>query len=130
MDEDGDTIDFLLAAKRDQKAALRFLKKAVRQHGVPVKINTDKSAANASGLKAFNDEHSTVIELGQVKYLNNIVEQDHRRVRQRTRPMLGFKTFMSAAKAIAGIEMMAMIKKGQLDIQGSTPFEQFYALAG
>ncbi|HYX39150.1 MAG TPA: DDE-type integrase/transposase/recombinase, partial [Oligoflexus sp.] len=86
--------------------------------------------ANAAGLKAFNDEHSTDIELGQVKYLNNIVEQDHRRVRQRTRPMLGFKTFMSAAKTIAGIEMMAMIKKGQVDIQGSSPFEQFYALAG
>ncbi len=59
-----------------------------------------------------------------------IVEQDHRRVRQRTRPMLGFKTFMSAAKTIAGIEIVAMIKKGQLDIPGSTPFEQFYALAG
>ncbi|HYX34294.1 MAG TPA: DDE-type integrase/transposase/recombinase, partial [Oligoflexus sp.] len=66
----------------------------------------------------------------QVKYLNNIVEQDHRRVRQRTRSMLGFKTFMSAAKTIAGIEMMAMIKKRQIDIPGSTPFEQFYALAG
>ncbi|MDQ3230738.1 MAG: transposase, partial [Pseudobdellovibrionaceae bacterium] len=54
----------------------------------------------------------------------------HRRVRQRTRSMLGFKTFMSAAKTIAGIEMMAMIKKGQIDIPGSTPIEQFYALAG
>ncbi|HYX33989.1 MAG TPA: IS6 family transposase [Oligoflexus sp.] len=130
VDEDGETIDFLLAAKRDQRAALRFLKKAVRQHGVPGKINTDKSGANAAGLKAFNDEHSTDIDLRQVKYLNNIVEQDHRRVRQRTRSMLGFKTFMSAAKTIAGIEMMAMIKKGQIDIPGSTPFEQFYALAG
>ncbi|HYX38409.1 MAG TPA: IS6 family transposase [Oligoflexus sp.] len=130
VDEDGDTIDFLLAAKRDQKAALRFLKKAVRQHGVPGKINTDKSGANAAGLKAFNHEHSTDIELRQVKYLNNIVEQDHRRIRQRTRPMLGFKTFMSATKTIAGIEIMAMIKKGQIEPQGSSPFEQFYALAG
>ncbi len=130
VEEDGETIDFLLTAKRDQKAALRFLKKTVRQHGVPGKISTDKSEANAAGLKAFNDEHSTDIELRQVKYLNNIVEQEHRRVRQRTRPMMGFKTFMSAAKTIAGIEMMVMIKKGQIDIQGSTPFEQFYALAG
>ncbi|HYX36315.1 MAG TPA: IS6 family transposase, partial [Oligoflexus sp.] len=130
VDEDGDTIDFLLAAKRDQKAAFRFLKKAVRQHGVPGKINTDKSGANAAGFKAFNDEHLTDIELGQMKFLNNIVEQDHRRIRQRTRPMLGIKTFTSAAKTIAGIEIMAMIKKGQLDIPGSTPFEQFYALAG
>ncbi|HYX36890.1 MAG TPA: IS6 family transposase [Oligoflexus sp.] len=130
VDSDGDTIDFLLTARRDHKAALRFLKKAVRQHGVPVKINTDKSGANAAGLEAFNDEYSTDVELRQVKYLNNLIEQDHRRVRQRTRPMLGYKTFMSAAKTIAGIEMMAMIKKGQIDIQGSTPFEKFYALAG
>ncbi len=130
VDEDGETIDFLLSAKRDQKAALRFLKKAVRQHGVPEKINTDKSGANAAGLKAFNHEHSTGIELRQVKYLNNLIEQDHRRIRQRTRPMLGFKTFMSVAKTIAGIEMMVMIKKGQIDIQGLAPFEQFYALAG
>ncbi len=130
VDEDGDTIDFLLSAKRDQKAALRFLKKAIRQHGVPEKINADKSGANAAGLKSFNHEYSTDIELRQVKYLNNLIEQDHRRVRQRTRPMMGFKTFMSAAKTIAGIEMMVMIKKGQIDIQGLAPFEQFYALAG
>ncbi|MDQ3233577.1 MAG: IS6 family transposase, partial [Pseudobdellovibrionaceae bacterium] len=130
VDSDGDTIDFLLSAKRDQKAALRFLKKAVRQHGVPRKINTDKSGANAAGLKAFIAVYSTDIELRQVKYLNSIVEQDHRRVRQRTRPMMGFKTLMSSAKTIAGIEMMAMIKKGQLGIQGLAPFEQFYALAG
>ncbi len=130
IDKDGDTIDFLLSAKRDLKAALRFLKKAIRQHGVPEKINTDKSGANAAGLNAFNDQYRADIELRQVKYLNNLIEQDHRRIRQRTRPMLGFKTFMSAAKIIAGIEMMAMIKKGQLDIRGSKPFEQFYALAG
>ncbi|MDQ3232965.1 MAG: transposase, partial [Pseudobdellovibrionaceae bacterium] len=97
---------------------------------VPEKSNADKSGANAAGFKAFNAEYTTDIELRQVKYLNNLIEQDHRRVRQRTRPMLGFKTFMSAAKTIAGIEMMVMIKKGQIDIQGSTPFEQFYALAG
>ncbi|HYX36195.1 MAG TPA: IS6 family transposase [Oligoflexus sp.] len=110
VDSDGDTMDFLMAAKRDQKAAIRFLKKAIRQRGVPEKINTDRSGANASGLKAFNHEHSTDIELRQLKYLNTIVKQDHRRVRQRTRPMMGFKTFMSAAKTIAGIEMMVMIK--------------------
>ncbi len=89
----------VVAAKRDQKAAIRFLKKAVRQHGVPEKSNADKSGSNAADLKVFNHEHSTDIELRQVKYLNNLIEQDHRRVRQRTRPMLGFKTFMSAAKS-------------------------------
>ncbi len=130
VDKDGDTIDFLLSAKRDEKAALRFLKKAILQHGVPEKINADKSGANAAGLNAFNENYQTDIELRQVKYLNNIVEQDHRRVRQRIRSMLGLKSFMSAAKIISGIEIMIMIKKGQIDINGSTAFEQFYALAG
>ncbi|HYX34652.1 MAG TPA: IS6 family transposase [Oligoflexus sp.] len=128
VDEDGDTIDSLLSTKRDRKAAMKFLKKAIRQHSVPGKINTAKSGANAGGLRAFNAEYTTDIELRQVKYLNNIVEQDHRRIRQKTRPMLSFKTFMSAAKTIAGIEMMAMIKKGQIDIHGLAPFGQFYAL--
>ncbi|WP_414699034.1 hypothetical protein [Oligoflexus sp.] len=54
---------------------MRFLKKAVRQHGVPENINADKSGANASGRKAFNDEHLTDIELGQAKYLNKIVDR-------------------------------------------------------
>jgi transposase-like protein len=98
-----------LSAKRDQKAALRFIKKAIRQHGVPEKINTDKSGANAAGLNAFNENYETDIELRQVKYLNNIVEQDHRRVRQRIRPMLGLKSFMSAAKVISGIEMICVL---------------------
>ena len=130
VDKDGHTIDLLLSAKRDRKAALLFLEKFIRQHGVPEKINADKSGANAAGLNAFNENYETDIELRQVKYINNIVEQDHRRERQRIRPMLGFKSFMSAAKIISGIKMMIMIKKGQIDIKGSNPFEQFYALAG
>ncbi|HYX33811.1 MAG TPA: DDE-type integrase/transposase/recombinase [Oligoflexus sp.] len=80
---------------------MRFLKKAIRQHDVPGKINTDKSGANAAALNAFNNEYSTDKGLQQVKYLNKLIQQDHRRVRQRIRPMMSFKTFMSSAKTIA-----------------------------
>ena len=112
VDKSGDTIDFLLTAKRDHKAAMRFLRKAIMQNGLPVKITIDKSGANASAVNGYNEEADTEIELHQVKYLNNIVEQDHRAVKRVTRPMLGFKSFWSATKTLAGIEVMHMIRKG------------------
>jgi putative transposase len=69
----------------------------------------------------------------QVKYLNNIVEQDHRAIKRVTRPMLGFKSFRAASSVLAGVELMHMIRKGQFVIDGTTPMsfaDQFYALAG
>ena len=131
MDKSGDTVDFLLTAKRDRKAAMRFLRKAIRQNGRPAKITIDKSGANAAAVNSYNAEDDASIELRQIKYLNNIVEQDHRAVKRMTRPMLGFKTFWSAAKALAGIEVMHMIRKGQLFACGGdvTPADQFYSLA-
>lgn len=130
VDKSGDTIDFLLTAKRDRKAALRFLRKAIMQNGLPVKITIDKSGANASAVNGYNEEADTEIELRQVKYLNNIVEQDHRAVKRMTRPILGFKSFWSATKTLAGIEVMHMIRKGQLFArEGMTSAEQFYSLA-
>ena len=114
VDKSGDTIDFLLTAKRDHKAAMRFLRKAVMQNGLPVKIAIDKSGDNASAVNGYNEEANTESELRQVKYLNNIVEQDRRAVKRMTRPMLGFKSFWSATKTLAGIEVMHMIRKGQL----------------
>jgi transposase-like protein len=94
------------------------------------KISADKSGANAAGLNSFNENYESDIELRQINFLNKIVEQDHRRLRQRIRPMLGLNTFMSGAKIISGIKLMIKIKKGQIDSSGSTPFEWFYALAG
>lgn len=130
VDKSGDTIDFLLTAKRDRKAALRFLRKAIMQNGLPVKITIDKSGANASAVNGYNEEADTEIELRQVKYLNNIVEQDHRAVKRMTRSILGFKSFWSATKTLAGIEVMHMIRKGQLFArEGMTSAEQFYSLA-
>jgi putative transposase len=91
VDTHGQTIDFLLTEHRDKEAALRFLKKAIRRNGVPKTITLDGSEANEAAIKRYNAEHGTTIVIRQVKYLNNIVEQDHRAVKRVTRPMLGFK---------------------------------------
>ena len=96
VDKTGQTIDFPLTAQRDEEAALRFLKQAIRRHGVPEKITIDGSAANEAAIKRYNAEHGTAIAIRQVKYLNNVVEQDHRAVKRVTRPMLGFKAFGAA----------------------------------
>ena len=133
VDKYGETVDFLLTENRDPEAALRFLKQAIHRHGVPETITIDGSDANEAAIKRYNQEHGTAIEIRQVKYLNNIVEQDHRAVKRVTRPMLGFKSFGTAQGTLAGIELMHMLKKGQLvgedGTEGLTPAEQFYALA-
>ena len=74
VDKQGDTIDFLLTAKRNTRAALRFLRQAIRNNGTPVKINIDKSGANTAAIEAYNQECGSTIEIRQCKYLNNIVE--------------------------------------------------------
>ena len=130
VDKDGDTIDFLLTAKRDAKAALRFLRQAIRNNGTPLKINIDKSGANTAAIEAYNKESGASIEIRQCKYLNNIVEQDHRFIKKLTRPIQGFKSFAAAQATLAGIETAHMIRKGQLAGNGGTAFQQFAALAG
>src|SRR5215471_12775781 len=133
VDKYGETIDFLLTEHRDTEAALRFLKKAIRRHGVPETITIDGSDANEAAIKRYNAEHDTHIAIRQVKYLNNIVEQDHRAVKRITRSMLGFKSFTAAQDTLIGIELMHMIKKRQLVVEegdeGLTAAELFYALA-
>jgi transposase-like protein len=130
VDKAGGTVDFLLTAKRDRKAALRFLRKAIGRHGVPEKITIDKSGANTAAIESYNAEREMDIEIRQIKYLNNIVEQDHRAVKRVTRPMLGFKSFRSAAATLAGVELMHMIRKDQMRPRGKLhPAQQFYALA-
>ena len=133
VDKDGKTIDFLLTEHRDEQAAKRFLTKAIRRHGgVPEKITIDGSAANEAAIKSYNEEHGTAIVIRKTKYLNNIVEQDHRAVKRVTRPMLGFKAFDAAQATLTGIELMHMLRKGQLKggrEAGLSAAEQFYALA-
>jgi putative transposase len=132
VDKEGHTIDFLLTPTRDRDAAEAFLYKAIRTQGLPEKITIDKSGSNTAAIKRYNKIHKTSIGIRQCKYLNNIVEQDHRAVKRLTRPMLGFKSFWAARCTIAGIEVMHAIRKGQLATAGTgpqTPAEQFYALA-
>jgi putative transposase len=133
VDKTGQTIDFLLTEQRDERAAMCFLTKAIRRHGVPEKITIDGSEANAAAIRGYNEEHGTAIIIRRVKYLNNVVEQDHRGVKRVTRPMLGFKSFDAAQHTLAGIELMHMLKKGQRvaeeGTEGLTPAAQFYALA-
>jgi putative transposase len=96
VDQTGATVDFLLTAKRDRKAALRFLRKAIGRHGVPEKITIDKSGANTAAIASYNADHDAAVEIRQVKYLNNIVEQHHRAIKRMVKAMLGFKAFWSA----------------------------------
>ena len=106
---------------------------AHRRHGVPTTLTMDGSDANAAAIKSYNEEHGTNIIIRQVKYFNNIVEQDHRGVKRVTRPMLGFKSFEAAQDTLVGIELMHMIKKQQRVLEagdeGLTAAELFYSLA-
>ena len=114
VDSLGNTIEFLLRKHRDAAAAKAFFCKAFKYNGHREKVTIDKSGSNISALKAANKElaEDKQIELRQVKYLNNIVEQDHRFIKKRTKPMLGFKSFRSAKITITGIENIRIIQKG------------------
>jgi transposase-like protein len=90
VDSCGDTVDFLLTARRDKAAARRFLERAIGLHDVPQKITIDKSGANTAAIRSVNDDASLNIELRQSKYLNNLVEQDHRAIKRITHPMILF----------------------------------------
>ena len=133
VDKHGQTMDFLLTEHRDTEAALRFLKKAIRRNGLPETITIDGSDANEAAIKRYNEEHGTNITIRQVKYFNNVVEQDHRAVKRVTRPMLGVKSFEAAQDTLVGIELMHMIKKRQMRVEagdeGRTAAELFYSLA-
>src|SRR5471030_1052864 len=132
VDKQGKTIDVLLTAKRDMAAAKRFFDKAMRENGVPDKVAMDKSGANKAAIDALNAGRDVPIMVRQVKYLNNIVEQDHRAIKRVTRPMLNFKSFRGAGCVLAGVELMHMIRKGQFKIDGADAMsfaDQFYALA-
>jgi transposase-like protein len=133
VDKQGKTVDFLLTAKRDMTAAKRFFDKAMAANGSPGKVAMDKSGANKAAIDELNADRAALINVRQVKYLNNIVEQDHRAIKRVTRPMLDFKSFRSASNVLAGIELMHMIRKRQFAIDSAAAMsfaDQFYALAG
>ncbi|MBP7189848.1 MAG: IS6 family transposase [Rickettsiaceae bacterium] len=132
VDSKGNTIDFLLRKHRDLAAAKAFFRKAFRNNGCPDKVAIDKSGSNISALNSMNQNLSIDqrITIRQSKYLNNIVEQDHRFIKKRTKPMLGFKSFRSAKITIDGIENIRIIQKGQIigNNDNVSTFENFVQL--
>ena len=125
----------MLSEKRDETAATLFFKQAIDNNGFPTKVVMDKSGANFVGLETINvllmlAGIISFVEIVQVKYLNNIVEQDHRFIKKITKPMMGFNAFYSAKATIAGIETAHMIRKGQLSDENIPAYQQFMALAG
>jgi transposase-like protein len=118
-------IDFMLSEKRDRKAAQRFLRKALALDHVriPRVITVDKNPAYPVAIENLkkNDKLPQETQVRQTKYLNNIIEQDHRFIKKRTNPMLRFKSFRTAEQTITGIETIHMIKKGQVECNHSSP---------
>jgi putative transposase len=133
VDTQGQTMDFRLTAPRATAAALRFLQKAIRRHGVPETMTIDGRDANEATIKRDNEAHGTHIISRQVQYFNNIVEQDHRGVTRVTRPMLGCKSCDAAQDPLVGIELMHRLKKRQLVVEAGeeslTAAKLFYSLA-
>ncbi|WNN92346.1 IS6 family transposase [Gloeocapsopsis dulcis] len=119
VDSEGNTLDFMLSAKRDGKAAARFFRKVLKgQHTqVPRVITVDKNAAYPVAVETLRGDEmiDKETQLRQSKYLNNVVEQDHRNIKRSVRPMMGFKSFNSARRTLSGIEAMNMIRKGQVN---------------
>ena len=129
VDKNGLTIDFLLTKRRQRMSAQSLLIKAIENNDMPELINIDKSGSNNSAIKLYNRRSFTNIEIRQCKYLNNIVEQDHRFIKWRIQQGLGFKDFESARRTITGIEIVHMIKKNQMNTQEQSTFKSFYSLA-
>ncbi len=119
VDSKGNTIDFYLSEKRDKKAAKKFFKKALRcsHNQQPRVITVDKNQAYEVGIPEliYEGDIDCRTSIRQVKYLNNIIEQDHRFIKRKVNNMLGFHSFETAEKTICGIEAMNMIRKGQVE---------------
>ena len=118
VDKAGKTVDFYLSKNRDVNAAKAFLRKAMKGQRTPTKITLDAYAASHRAVAELkkNGELPKRVLVRTSKYLNNAIEQDHRRVKQRLRPMLGLKSFRTAGVVIAGIELAEKIKKKQFQM--------------
>jgi putative transposase len=122
IDSNGDTVEFWFSERRNLIAAKRFLRKALKRHGRPDRIVIDGSQTNREAIVSCDTtdrlqdrsrRELKPIRIRQSRYLNNRIKQDHRRIKRRVRPMLGFKSMDSARAILSGIEMIHMIRKGQ-----------------
>jgi len=132
VDKEGNTIEFMLSAKRDVSAAKRFFKKMMRaeHRRLPFSISVDKNAAYPEAFATSVKEKVLPFDckLRRVKYLNNVIEQDHRLIKKKVRASQCFKRFHTAERTLEGIEAMNMMRKGQVnrlagsDAQGQAKF--------
>jgi putative transposase len=122
IDSNGDTVEFWLSERRNLTAAKRFLRKALKRHGRPERIVIDGSQTNKEAILLCDAESRLQdrsrrrlkpIRIRQSRYLNNRIEQDHRAIKRRIRPMLGFNAMNSARVILGGIEMIHMMRKQQ-----------------
>ena len=121
VDREGKTVDFRLSSKRDVAAAKAFFRKAIKGQGSSPRIITlDGYAASHRAVREMKADGQMPADtkLRSSKYLNNLIEQDHRGVKSRIGSMLGFKRFKTAAATIAGIELLHRIRKGQFNLRG------------
>ena len=130
LDKEGNTVDFLLTKRRQRMSAQKFFNKAIGNNGKPRVINIDKSGSNYSAIRIVNKRSHSIkkIKIRQCKYLNNIVEQDHRAIKRRIGITTGFKEFESAQRTLAGIEIVNIIRKNQVIDSKSTHFKTFVSL--
>jgi IS6 family transposase len=140
VDSTGQTIEFMLSARRDVSAAKRFFKKMMSadHRRQPFTISVDKNAAYPEAFTATQKEKVLPhdCKLRRVKYLNNIIEQDHRFIKKRVRACLGYRKFDTAERTLQGLEVMHMIRKGQVkrigrdDVRGQAKFlERLFGVA-
>uniref|UniRef100_UPI0011B5618C DDE-type integrase/transposase/recombinase n=2 Tax=Vibrio cyclitrophicus TaxID=47951 RepID=UPI0011B5618C len=129
-------IDYYLSPNRNEPAAKAFLNKAIAQNGLPRKVVIDGSKSNYAAIDSMNVQlwltgyfMLPLVEIDNIKYLNNIVEQSHLWVKQKTRQALGWKSMKGALASLYGREVWTMLKQEQIDVEGQTVFERFYALA-
>jgi transposase-like protein len=133
VDKEGNTVDFRLSPKRDVAAAKAFFRKALRTQGrAPLRITLDGYAASHRAVREMPSENVVWkhTKLRSSKYLNNLIEQDHRGIKSRTGPMLGFKRFDYAAITNAGIELLRRIHKGQFALGSLRLKDQATPLSG
>jgi transposase-like protein len=141
IDNHSDTVEFWFSERRDLIAAKRFLRKALKRHGRPERIVIDGSPTNREAILSCDSESRLQdrsgcmlqpIRIRQSAYLNNRIEQDHRAIKRRVRPMLGFKSVASARVILGGIELIHMMRKQQANYacnQWLSLAEQFERLA-
>jgi transposase-like protein len=141
IDNHGDTVVSWFSERRNLATAKRFLSKALKRHGRPERIVIDGSQTNreailscdtANQLEDRSRRKLQPIRFRQSRYLNNRIEQDHRAIKRRVRPMMGFKSMNSARAILGGIGMVHMMRKGQAKyacIQQLSLVEQFERLA-